>query len=899
MNPLGGSTIYKFDYYLNDMPTALRNKVSAWQTAVTNAESNYADLTSDYNTARDTESDLKRTVEMYTYQIDKYTECKNNIVGSSGLPANVEAGFAVIDDDWFRVSSVITKAKNESGIQIEVTKVYSESRSISNNTSSTTYVPKGTSGSQIVALYIKDSDGKYIKKLTQTTASAVPTDCFRVNAANKVITFHTGQFANATQIAVFYHPVNEEVEEASVIITDLVEDLEEKITELEGLRTAANAQLSNATTLVNSLKSQREAIVNNLALDKYFTSSELDILSLYIYEGSYTDEYLTLTDSMSYSERVEELEALYQRGKTQLNKIATPTEKFSVDVENFIFQEKFSHWTESLETGVLIAVEIHPEEVADLFLTNFTVNYEDATMSMTFGNRYNKYDQKSLFENLLGQVKRSANTINFIKEQIYPVTSGELDDMKLALENMRTLSFGDALAAQNQSFIIDSTGITGTQTDDDGTVHDEQIKIINNMIVMTDDSWESCKLALGKIMTPGGVQRYGLNTEVLMGDLILGSQLRIKNNSNGLVFDDNGLEITNNVNTFRVNPNNSNQLLSISKDNSDLFYVDANGVLYLSNGIVIGGANGSTIGGFVIDVTSIHSDALNSTSSGSIGLSTLDFARTINNIPHNDLRFAIGGKFGVASNGTLYASNAVIDGTITSNNATITGGSIQISTSNQDDDIIQLNLQYDTDYGISSVDSSMRSGGFGVKEYTYDGKSLFIDNYLTMDFDYINGESVMKGLSDLGIRMTRVLPNENEEDILDISLANKSINMFNNPLRDFVIQELFNNYGWSVRKWYSGLLECWYKERFTSFSITTARGSVYRDLVTISDPNYPVSFIETPTVLACVNVNSGDGWGGYARDGDKDKMHTMYAYSAVSGSHNLTVQIYVVGRWKQ
>lgn len=53
------------------------------------------------------------------------------------------------------------------------------------------------------------------------------------------------------------------------------------------------------------------------------------------------------------------------------------------------------------------------------------------------------------------------------------------------------------------------------------------------------------------------------------------------------------------------------------------------------------------------------------TSAGNVTLSNKNFTRSINGTSHNDLRFAIGSKFGVASDGTLYASNADINGVLT------------------------------------------------------------------------------------------------------------------------------------------------------------------------------------------------------------------------------------------
>lgn len=75
-------------------------------------------------------------------------------------------------------------------------------------------------------------------------------------------------------------------------------------------------------------------------------------------------------------------------------------------------------------------------------------------------------------------------------------------------------------------------------------------------------------------------------------------------------------------------------------------------------------ASSGTIGGFTIDSSSIRSGALNSTSAGAIGLSTADFTRSINSVSRSGLRFAIGSKFGIANDGSIYCSNATITGSI-------------------------------------------------------------------------------------------------------------------------------------------------------------------------------------------------------------------------------------------
>lgn len=83
------------------------------------------------------------------------------------------------------------------------------------------------------------------------------------------------------------------------------------------------------------------------------------------------------------------------------------------------------------------------------------------------------------------------------------------------------------------------------------------------------------------------------------------------------------------------------------------------------------------------------------------------------------------GKFKVTSAGALNASDANITGTITSANATITGGSINIQTSNQTDDIIQLNYSGGNakimPYGIYAYTSGSKTEA----RYTADGVAVY------------------------------------------------------------------------------------------------------------------------------------------------------------------------------
>ena len=146
---------------------------------------------------------------------------------------------------------------------------------------------------------------------------------------------------------------------------------------------------------------------------------------------------------------------------------------------------------------------------------------------MTFGNRFNKFDPRSLFDDVLGDISKSANTLNYIKEILYPIKNGEFDSMKEALQTSRNLTMSSALASEGEEVLIDGSGYTGKKRLSNGTFDPRQVKLTGRTLVFTDDAWESCKVALGELIFGDGTSAYGINAETIIGDMFIGHNVRI------------------------------------------------------------------------------------------------------------------------------------------------------------------------------------------------------------------------------------------------------------------------------------------------------------------------------------------------------------------------------------
>ncbi len=340
-----------------------------------------------------------------------------------------------------------------------------------------------------------------------------------LNEYNKVITENGG-----TAI-----PITESISAMLLAVDARILDVKDAILHAEDSLNDYNSEL-------DYLEKDIKEIVDSLSFTTYFTEEEYNELYYYIFEGSYNDEFVLLTSEMTPLEQFEQMQTLYDRAQLQLKRVSRPTEQFNIDVENFVFAKEFERWSEQLETGCLINVELPNGEVAALFLSNITINYDDHSLTMTFGNRFNKFDPKTLFENVLGGINRSANSINYLKDTVYPFKNGEFNAMREQIQASRDLTMDAALASENEEVTIDGSGYTGREIREDGSYDPRQVKITGKSIVFTDDAWETCKTAIGEILLGDGTSTYGINAETIIGDLIIGNQLVIKDNDGNDLF---------------------------------------------------------------------------------------------------------------------------------------------------------------------------------------------------------------------------------------------------------------------------------------------------------------------------------------------------------------------------
>lgn len=372
--------------------------------------------------------------------------------------------------------------------------------------------------------------------------------------------------------------------ERDVIIT---KNNQSELDSINSQISTAESQLStyqlNQTNKKDQLaqkQNELSTIQSNLSPSVYFGNLYNNFLS-YVYEYEYTNDNIAVTDSMTYEERIAEIQTLYDTAKdVLLQKVNIPNE-YSVDTKAFIFNKKFINHTRALEVGGLIGAETEKSNDGNIEyfpIIEFEVNYEDKSVKITFGNKFNPARAKDLFADLMHDVSSTGKFLDYITAK--KADTSEISDMQKFINNSLDLSKNAILSANGQSVEITDSGYHGRKINSDGSLNPEELAIINNTIAFTKDNWNTCSLALGKINLANGVTVYGIVAEAIIGRIMMSESLFLSNAKNTLIVDENGLSITNNINSFVVNPNDT-KLLKLSHNNDDIFYVDENGLLHI------------------------------------------------------------------------------------------------------------------------------------------------------------------------------------------------------------------------------------------------------------------------------------------------------------------------------
>ena len=283
-------------------------------------------------------------------------------------------------------------------------------------------------------------------------------------------------------------------------------------------------------------------------------------------------------------------EGLYVDGNGEVHNVGDEPQFISFTLKRFV---------ELFEGGNWLRVRVD-DKVYKLRLTNWEIDYtKPEELDVEFSDVIYSGDTMSDIASLLSQARTMATSYNAVMRQ---AEKGNTANQTIEQQKKQGLILNQNKIINDvntQNFVLNSQGaLMRAKNDFDDEYSPEQIKLLNKGIYYTNDDWETVKAGLGHFMyydpeTKTTKEDYGIIASTIIGQLLLGENLKIFSESGKLEMGENGLKVT------AIDGDDNTDLFVVQKQKVDdqgrpyiekYIYVDSNGDVQIrGNSIVIGG----------------------------------------------------------------------------------------------------------------------------------------------------------------------------------------------------------------------------------------------------------------------------------------------------------------------
>jgi len=274
--------------------------------------------------------------------------------------------------------------------------------------------------------------------------------------------------------------------------------------------TAKNAEITATEANVVATTASLTTINTALSFATNFTDAELIELDAFIIGGTYQNQNFIQTDLLTNAEIQDIAQELYDQAQTVLTKVAQARYEFSIEAVNFIFLKEFETFKDQAELGVSVTLEIEEDVFITPILLGMDLNYDNpADFKLIFSNRFRLDDSAFVLADLLNENSNSAVNTNFNSRVWNNWDETYKDPVSTFITSALDASVNNVVNSTNNEMIIDQHGLQGKKLLADGTYDPKQVWMTPNLIVFTEDNWNTASTAIGQIATSSG-SAYGV-----------------------------------------------------------------------------------------------------------------------------------------------------------------------------------------------------------------------------------------------------------------------------------------------------------------------------------------------------------------------------------------------------
>lgn len=303
-------------------------------------------------------------------------------------------------------------------------------------------------------------------------------------------------------------------------------EYQNRLVEINAVMELRKSQLDVVTNIQNYIVKNKLAVRSELDIQTFLGDDLYKIFFAYRREQKYAnDNYIS--DDLTDSELIQKTRELFEKAQKELDKASKITYSISATLNNLLAIPKFAPLRDYFEIGNWIRVKID-NEIYKLRLTSYDINYDDLdSISVEFSNVTKNSCTTASVQDVLNAASSISTTYNALTQQMDYTKSTNSIVKNWVYEGLDTTMTKIVNNAETQDVTMGTSGIYCRAYDDiKGDYDDCYLRIINNGMYLFTDGGKTLKTAVGKFWYNNKIV-YGINAEVLVGNLLAGNQLLI------------------------------------------------------------------------------------------------------------------------------------------------------------------------------------------------------------------------------------------------------------------------------------------------------------------------------------------------------------------------------------
>jgi hypothetical protein len=455
---------------------------------------------------------------------------------------------------------------------------------------------------------------------------------------------------------------------------------QQTITDMDTYQAQKNAkqsEIANKKIQINNTTAQLDDISFNLDINSYFTQEQLVELDSFIMQGDdYIDDTFIATDTMTEEEIIESKLELKANAEAFLSKVSRPQFTIETTLNNLysMIDNAYDDWQDDCQVGNLITLFLRDDYWITVRLMSIEFDFNNLSdIKLVFSDKTRMDDKLTQLAEVIGQANRTSSSFS-IGKYMYNKAADNISDLVQFRNGIFNATLNRMVSNANEEIEIDEYGLRGRRwLQDQNKYSDKQLWLNSNVMMFSNDGFRTANSAFGLLVTPTGEEIMGINTDYLIGKVVISENLFVENASGNYTINDNGFNASATVGgvvySAGFNPSVPTEIINVKVNGVNKFYIDT-----ANNRLVFSG----------------HLSAASGTFSGSLSAATGTFSGLLSggsiNIGNNRFTVDANGLVTINSNGLIVNSTnfkLTADGTMTCINGNfignITGGTMNIN----------------------------------------------------------------------------------------------------------------------------------------------------------------------------------------------------------------------------